>query len=211
MSGTTVKSKKTEPAAPVNGIPGQDLTEDQPVRNPLDQRSTVLVVGGNRGIGLEFVEQCADKGAKVIATHRGNTIPESLKFLAKENSNTEATSMDTPDENGIAEMAETLKSLDNFASLTHTIHSAGAHPKGMSFDGEPRGGRPAQPLVTKDDMMTSFLMSVAGPLMVAQVFVPLLRKAQDFDGPSKNLLVHSILTSKVGSVGDNGSGGTHAH
>ena len=43
---------------------------------------TVLITGSNRGIGLEFARQYAAKGWTVIAAHRRDTVPESLKSLA---------------------------------------------------------------------------------------------------------------------------------
>jgi NAD(P)-dependent dehydrogenase (short-subunit alcohol dehydrogenase family) len=45
---------------------------------------TVLVTGGNRGLGLEFVHQYAAMGWKVIATARKPEKAEALQALAKE-------------------------------------------------------------------------------------------------------------------------------
>ena len=45
------------------------------------QAQTVLITGSNRGIGLEFAKQYADKGWTVIATHRRDTTPDTLATL----------------------------------------------------------------------------------------------------------------------------------
>ena len=42
---------------------------------------TVLITGANRGIGLEFVRQYADKGWHVIATCRRPDEAEALQAL----------------------------------------------------------------------------------------------------------------------------------
>ena len=39
---------------------------------------TVLITGSNSGIGLEFAREYAAKGWTVIATHRRDTIPNTL-------------------------------------------------------------------------------------------------------------------------------------
>jgi len=202
-----------QPAPPINGFPGQDMVEEQPVRYPIDSRSTVLIVGGSRGIGLEFVRQCAAKGAKVIATHRSKNVPPDLQSLVERNrqkkSNVETLCVDVSDETSVANAAQELAKRSNFDRLTHIIHSAGVYPIGMSLDGTARGGRPPQPQVTKDDMMTSYLINAVGPLLVAQAFSPLL--GRNPDSPETHLPVYSILSSKVGSVYDNTSGGTYAY
>ena len=48
---------------------------------------TVLITGSNTGIGLEFVKQYAAKGWTVIATHRRDVVPDTLKAVADEHAN----------------------------------------------------------------------------------------------------------------------------
>lgn len=90
--------------------------------------------------------------------------------------------------------------------LTHIIHSAGIYLPGTSFDGTARGPRQPAPPVTKEIMMKTFEINTIAPLLVAQNFVPLLSKRSDTLLP-----VISFLTSKVGSIDDNRSGGAYAY
>ena len=55
--------------------------------------------------------------------------------------------------------------------------------------------------------MTSYLINAVGPVLVAQAFSPLLGLPAEKD----KLPVYAILSSKVGSVYDNTSGGTYAY
>ena len=49
--------------ASISADPGSMERETQdPSKNPLNEKSCVLVVGASRGIGLEFVKQCLSKG-----------------------------------------------------------------------------------------------------------------------------------------------------
>uniref|UniRef100_A0A7S4N4A4 Short-chain dehydrogenase/reductase SDR n=1 Tax=Odontella aurita TaxID=265563 RepID=A0A7S4N4A4_9STRA len=197
-----------------SAVPGIHETEVQPSRNPIGPNSSVLVVGGTRGIGLEFVRQCAQRGASVAATHRDGSIPEALLQLIKacEDDNIGAVSglqMDVADESSIQNAAMELKSREDFKPLTHIIHSAGTYLKGTTFDGSSRGGRPPAPPVTKDIMMDTLLINAVGPLMVAQSFVPIMGSSPE--ATDDQLPILAVLTSKVGSIHDNGSGGTYAY
>lgn len=169
---------------------------------PLGSESRVLVVGGSRGIGLEFVKQLLGRGCQVIATHREPKAPESLQSLAAESLS--MMQMDVSDTASIQNAAETLKARG--AKLTHIIHNAGIYGPTVTLDGTARCGRPAAPAVTKEVMMEVFEVNAVGPLLVAKHFLPILSTPS-----SDQLPIISILTSKVGSVDDNGSGGAYAY
>ena len=212
----------------VSVSPGESPVEEQNTLNPIDESCTILVVGSNRGIGIEFVKQCLDKGATVIATHRSKDVPASLSKISKvgtyssedennDNDNDNDTDndnadklhtiqMDLEDEASIAEAARDLQSRKNIQPLTHIIHNAGIYLPGTSFDGSARSNRAAAPKVTKEIMMKSFEINSIAPLLVAQSFVPLLGKRSETLFP-----VIAFVTSKVGSVDDNGSGGAYAY
>src|SRR4029079_17292796 len=69
--------------AHARGSEAQHATEGEPAgqtvggRPPFVSRS-VLVTGGNRGIGLAIAQRLAPDGHKVGATHRGSGVPDGL-------------------------------------------------------------------------------------------------------------------------------------
>jgi len=63
--------------------PQIELTEEDKVAKPVTEGSVVLITGANRGLGLEFARQYAERGAKIIATARKPDEADDLKALAK--------------------------------------------------------------------------------------------------------------------------------
>ncbi len=55
------------------------VTETQQTETAATPPTSVLVTGGNRGIGLAIARAFADAGADVIITHRSGTPPEGLR------------------------------------------------------------------------------------------------------------------------------------
>ncbi len=123
---------------------------------------TVLITGSNRGIGLEFATQYAAKGWKVIATYRGDTVPESLKFLADQYASVRAERMDVLRHDEIDALAAKLRD----TPIDVLINNAGI----MGTDDSPS----AQTFGTLDyDLFEIFVRTNAlGPLKVAESFLP---------------------------------------
>ncbi len=199
---------------PVIVPPGTSPVESQFALNPIDETCTVLIIGATRGIGLGFARLCIERGAKVIGTYRSE-IPSTVQEMKKAHPNSMfSLQMDIADEQSIQNAAEEYKSMiesnpdiiGKSKGLTHVIHNAGIYLPGTSFDGTARGPRQAAPVVTKEVMMKTFEVNTIAPLLVAQNFVPLLSKRSDTLLP-----VLSFLSSKVGSIDDNGSGGAYAY
>ncbi len=122
--------------------------------------STVLVTGANRGIGLEFARQYADKGWTVIATHRRDGVPDSLADLqAAYPSLVQVETLDVTDHAGVDALAEKLEG----TAIDLIVNNAGIS-----------GGGSATQQFGKLDYSTFpgvMDVNVAGPLKVAEAFL----------------------------------------
>ncbi|GFH52125.1 hypothetical protein CTEN210_08601 [Chaetoceros tenuissimus] len=206
MSTSTSEFAKStiEFPKPVAVQPGTSPVEEQLVSNPIDSTCKVLIVGASRGIGLEFVKQILEKGSTVIATYRSEQ-PSALQTLSEKYPETlHLLELDLGDEVSIQNAAKEYQNM-NIGSLTHLIHNGGIYLPETTFDGSARGPRAAAPAVTKSAMMRTFEINTIAPLIVAQNFAPLLGKRDE------TLPVIAYMTSKVGSIDDNGSGGAYAY
>lgn len=72
---------------------------------------TVLITGANKGIGFEFARQYAAKDWTVIATHRRDVIPDSLKELSEQYKNVRIERVDITKHDQIDALAEKLKGI----------------------------------------------------------------------------------------------------
>jgi NAD(P)-dependent dehydrogenase (short-subunit alcohol dehydrogenase family) len=73
---------------------------------PADHKTTVLITGSNRGLGLEFVRQYAPRGYKIIATCREPGQAEELKKLAEKTSDIVIERLDVADHGQIDALAD---------------------------------------------------------------------------------------------------------
>lgn len=67
---------------------------------------TVLITGSNRGIGLEFTRQYADRGWNVIATCRRPEAADELQAIATQRENVTVDRLDITDHDGVEALAE---------------------------------------------------------------------------------------------------------
>lgn len=123
-------------------------------------KPTVLITGANRGIGLEFVRQFAERGWNVIATARNPKKADELNALAAENGQIVVEQLDVTDHTRIDWLAETYRDqpidiLLNNAGLTPKYASAFKPLKGVDFD----------------IALQSFEVNAIGPLKLSQAFM----------------------------------------
>ncbi len=74
-----------------------ELSEEDKIGKPVGKDAVVLVTGANRGLGLEFARQYAERGAIVIATARNPAGADELNALAKANKNVTVEALDVTD------------------------------------------------------------------------------------------------------------------
>ena len=144
-----------------------------------------LVTGAARGIGLELVRQLRTRGDDVIATVRDETSSGELRAVA----GVRIEPCDVASEASIAGLAARLGD----AALDVVINNAGV------WGGE------RQSLTRFDaaEAMRTYQTNALGPLLVSIALLPHVRR-----GKAKKLL---HITSGMGSIGDNTSGGSYAY
>lgn len=144
----------------------------------------ILVTGAGRGIGLELVRQLRARGDEVIATVRDDKSAGELRDLRAR-----VEICDVASEPSIAGLAARLGD----APLDVVINNAGVI------------GGDRQSLARFDavEAMRTFQTNALGPLLVSIALLPHLRR-----GTAKKLL---HVTSGMGSIADNTSGGFYSY
>ena len=139
----------------------------------------VLIVGGNRGIGLELCRQMSTRGDRVFATTREPAAAlEDLELDI-------IPGVDVGDGSSVARLAEALAGV----RLDVLIHSAGILTRESWRD------------LDFDRIRRQFEINALGPLRVVSAL-------RDNLGPGSKV---GIVTSRVGSIDDNGSGGNYGY
>lgn len=152
---------------------------------------TVLITGANRGIGLEFVKQYSKAGYQVLATTRTPLEDNELKALSQTQENIKIFSLDVTDEKQIAG----LKSMLAGQAIDILIANAGYYgPK----DEQGQFGQ-----VNTEEWQKTLLINAIAPLKLIESFV-------DNVAASKEKKI-AILSSKMGSMSDNNSGGCYIY
>lgn len=141
---------------------------------------TVLITGGNRGIGLEFVRHYAAEGHTVIATARNPASADELNALAKVNERIMVEELDVNDFDEIDALAEKYKS----TPIDILVNNAGIT------------GRPETQRFGSIDYSTFEAVmntNVRGPLKITEAFT-----AHVAASDQKKV---AVVTSSEGSIG----------
>jgi NAD(P)-dependent dehydrogenase (short-subunit alcohol dehydrogenase family) len=149
----------------------------------------VLITGCNRGIGLEFVRQCLQRGDHVVAACRDPGRAGALREMGAQNSALQIVQMDVSDQASMAAFAAGFRN----EAIDILINNAGVYgPQSTRFG-----------TVTSQDWMPVLQVNTVAPLLLTQLLIENLRLGRD-----KKLV---YLTSKMGSLADNSSGGSYIY
>jgi NAD(P)-dependent dehydrogenase (short-subunit alcohol dehydrogenase family) len=149
---------------------------------------TVLITGANRGLGLEFARQYAKDGWRVLACAREPGKATALGALAKGSSGKVTThALDVADFAQVERLAREVKD-----PLDVLLNNAGVYARGARF------GHLDYP-----EWERSFRVNCLAPIRMAELFVDHVA----LSGQRKIVNV----TSLMGSIGDNESGGSYAY
>ena len=148
----------------------------------------VVVTGAGRGLGLEFVRQYLRRGWEVHALLRK---PERLREMVQKSSQLVASECDVADAGSVVTAAEAVGT--RWDSLDLLINNAGVN------------GRADDSMTQLDmaDVREVFEVNTIGPVEVSRALLPLLARN------SGAKIIH--VTSKMGSIDDNDSGGWWAY
>jgi NAD(P)-dependent dehydrogenase (short-subunit alcohol dehydrogenase family) len=153
------------------------------------QTDTVLVTGASRGLGLEFARQYAAAGWQVFAACRGPNDAKDLQRVAAEsNGRVRILQMDVTDDASVRSAAAELKD----EAIDLLINNAGV-------------GGPGQRLGSLDyeAWMRVLDANTLGPMRVSEAFLDNVAHSRQ-----KRIVT---ITSGMGSIEDNTSGGRYAY
>ncbi len=148
---------------------------------------TVLITGANRGIGLEFTKQYAADGWHVLACCRHPQSAIDLQALAQANNNIHINALNVADFAQIDALALQLKN----ESIDLLINNAGVYPSSSFGDTD------------YSEWAEGFKINSMAPLKMAEAFVQHITRSQ--------LKKIATLSSKMGSIDDNGSGESYSY
>lgn len=158
----------------------------------MNSPSRILITGAGRGLGLEFTRQWLERGHHVFALARRPEGSVGLAGLARAHEGRLRTApCDVADDRSVERARETVAS--TWEALDLILNNAGTYgPRDEALEE-----------VEFDEVRRVQEVNTLGPMRITRAFLPLLRRGRE------PRLVH--LTSLMGSVADNGSGGSWAY
>lgn len=150
---------------------------------------TILITGCNRGLGLELTRQFAADGWRVFATCRDETSADELKALEQQYELLRVLRLEITDYGQMAALAQQLHG----QPIDILLSNAGYYgPKGSLF------GR-----VNRNEWRQVLEANTIAPYMLAETF------CENVAASGRKLI--AVMSSKVGSIADNRSGGGYIY
>jgi NAD(P)-dependent dehydrogenase (short-subunit alcohol dehydrogenase family) len=145
----------------------------------------IVITGTSRGIGLELAAQALKKGHRVLAVARKPDESAELKALKTQySSELELAAVDVTQAEASERIAHAAAA---WPCVDVLINNAGVYRQGDS----------------REDLLASFETNTIAPFLITRALFPQLRKS------SQPKAIQ--ITSLMGSIGDNGSGGAYAY
>jgi len=158
--------------------------------------TSILITGANRGIGLEFVRQLLSLSPQpkyIIATSRQST-NEELDKLRATNDSLHILKLDTKNYDEYQHFVSQVGQIVGDHGIDLLINNAGIF---LRDDIES---------VNPQNMLENFEVNTVTPLMITKALLPLLKVSV---ASRKTAVVN--ITSKMGSIEDNNSGGHYQY
>ncbi|MCW9048206.1 MAG: SDR family oxidoreductase [Gammaproteobacteria bacterium] len=151
--------------------------------------NTILITGTNRGIGLELVNQYANNNWRVFACCRSPDNAPALQKLAEINGNISVHALDVSDSQQITALASELKN----TPIDILFNNAGIYgPYDANFGN-----------TDEQQWLACFSINTLSPMKMSEAFVKHVASSQ--------LKTIVTMSSKMGSMSDNGSGGSYLY
>ena len=149
---------------------------------------TALITGANRGLGLEFVRQYAQAGWQVIAGCRNLEKATALAQLASHSKAIRIVPLDVQNHQQIESLAADLKTVGIDVIISNAAVYGDRHGFGQ---------------LNYQDWRTTMEVNVFGAVKLAEAFAANLALSEQ--------AVFVALSSLMGSIADNGSGGSYLY
>lgn len=149
---------------------------------------SVLITGGNRGIGREFVEHYAKQGDKVYVVLRNPNAP-AIQELVNQYKNIEIIELELTDFNDYSKLETYFKD----RPIDVLINNAGISGERNQTIGH----------FSPENFENVIKINTIAPVMMIQTLYPALQKGED------KVIVN--ITSRMGSIADNDSGKSYAY
>ena len=151
--------------------------------------NNILITGSNRGIGLELVTQYAEANWRVFACCRSPEESTALQVLANSNDNISIHLLDVTEPQQILDLAHKLKDIP----IDILFNNAGIYgPYDANFGN-----------TNQQQWLECFNINTISPMKVTEAFVTHVANSQ--------LKTIATMSSKMGSMADNGSGGSYLY